>query len=301
VSRLSELVDELLPVLADPDDLPLLAAIGSTNRTMVYGPLPDLLGWKAPSVCDVVMVVARVRAYPMTDGCAAGDAAQTGGGPQGGLLALALDRSGEIDSRLTLADGTELRQPPETGRILDALRRGFGLATPPPEASIHRYWCTVWMQTVAQADPSTFGSWLEVALAHPVVGAVVDGGGELSEELADLLIRGAGDPAQWGRVRRGMVEHPGWPGSLVDADVAAWMDDGMFCRHLVSLLPDLERVAGIVVALLPPDLGARLEALLADLDLAVMRPSGSAPQRRRTRPVAADRSARGPSRRRPPV
>ena len=110
------------------------------------------------------------------------------------------------------------------GRVVDACRRVLGLPTPPAPGS-PQVWATV--------------VWVDAVLAATLAADLGEPPGWHALAALDPLDH-AGDRAglTWSLVRAscaaGLVVVPG-----VDAELAAWMDDGMFAREATAALPPL--------------------------------------------------------------
>jgi hypothetical protein len=147
------------------------------------------------------------------------------------------------------------------GRIDDALRRCLGLPTAPPTTSTIGFWSARWFDAVVAEAATAAGHrrlrrWHAVARLHPAVPALV---ADLSEivtperlvELGEALAR----LRDWEEARRSVAA-----GTLVvpglDAETAAWLDDGAFSRWALAGFPDLAELARAVDCLVPPSVSA---------------------------------------------
>ncbi len=132
-------------------------------------------------------------------------------------------RSGEEVSVLRFSDdldGTVVDEPQSPGRVADCIRRAMGLATPAETpATLAAYWTDdVLLHLAARGHPSFNGALVERC--------------EIDEFLADR-------PLSWGDVRWAVIEAGG--NVVLDASLAAWMDDGMFARLMLAEMvePDI--------------------------------------------------------------
>src|SRR5438309_1819400 len=87
----------------------------------------------------------------------------------GGLcLACVVSRRGTVGWRVRLADGTHHDQAPDEGFMLDILRRGLRLPTPPPPAIVGLD-LVRWVEAIEGTAETRDGrlSWADVVLLHP--------------------------------------------------------------------------------------------------------------------------------------
>jgi hypothetical protein len=154
------------------------------------------------------------------------------------------------------------------GLIDDALRRSLGLPTAPPPRTTHELWALLWLDRIAQlavAGRLERAPWDLVAQLHPLFDALRETGEAAVIGWArDHLVR-AGDllaierPWGWflGPARDGATTTAG-----MTAEMANWMDDGMYARHLLAGMPPMEPVLRDLGALLPDQVLERLVATL---------------------------------------
>jgi hypothetical protein len=165
---------------------------------------------------------------------------------------------------------TELPGHPE-GVVADACRRALGLPTgPPPEGSTARLWAQCWLDRIVEAAAQPGGrrrvrSWRAVASLHPAVGPRLD------LTAADPP---AHDPARLAELARRWSEAWPWPRlraepAAVDLPwldrtpaLAAWMDDGMWARWLLSALPHLDDLQASVHDLVSDLVAARVDRVI---------------------------------------
>ena len=207
---------------------------------------PDgLVGWVATADCQAVGVIATGRLRPM-EGAPAG---LIGPSRNGIRMACLVTRHGEVAWKMLLPDGATSDEPPTEGRMLDCLRRCFGLPTPPPPVGLGRLQVVAWLATVLeQAQGSRRPlSWSEVSRLHPVAQALGAELGGPSSELVPALLRMAASVWSWEDFRLQAEREPGLE-DIVDPGLAAWMDEGMFARWVLS---DLQSPDELLTALRP--------------------------------------------------
>ena len=177
-----------------------------------------------------------------------------------------LDRSGDVAAVIRQADRvTAMREAPE-GVVADACRRALGLPTAPAPPSTLGLWTLTWLDRVVEAAghaPAGAGlrSWSAIARLHAAAGPPGD------EPLTVL------DPASLAGAAAALAQT--WPWSRLRADpsvldvagpppaanLAAWMDDGMWARWLLARLPAPDDLMAAVRALLPAALAEGVEVV----------------------------------------
>ncbi len=140
---------------------------------------------------------------------------------------------------------TETEAPPQ-GLVPDTCRRVLGLATPPPEVSVERWLSSLWLEEVfaaVVADPAAQWTWDRLLGARPVTDW-------------DFM-----DGHSWEELR---LEFTRFKNTMfgVDAELAAWMDTGMFARALGEAVPPSELLLADLQALLSGPVHAQLTDFL---------------------------------------
>jgi hypothetical protein len=221
---------------------------------------PDgLLGWVATPDCRAVGLIAsgRLRALP---GAAAGAV-----GPARDRLRLAclVTRNGDVAWKMELPDGTGrgLTQDdaPSEGRMLDSLRRCFGLPTPPPPVGPGRLQAVAWLVSILEQGAGSRQrlTWSDISRLHPVALALqTDLRGSDAGVLPGLL-RMAGSAWSWEDFRQ-HAERDGSLADVIDPKLAGWMDEGMFARWILSDLPSPDELLARVRPYLAPSAARRL-------------------------------------------
>lgn len=177
-----------------------------------------------------------------------------------------LDRSGDVASVIRRGDEVTVMHQPLEGTVADACRRALGLPTAPPPPSTLELWTLTWLDRVVdlagrRAIGGGVGSWPAIAKLHAAAGSPADDPlGALDPPGLAAAAAALADAWTWSRLRAEptVLDMPGPPPS---ARLAAWMDDGLWARWLLSLLPAPDDLMAAVHALLSPALAARVETV----------------------------------------
>jgi len=228
---------------------------------------PDgLLGWTAPPDCVAVGMVATGKLV-LVDG--------QDGSRQGRSrisMSCVVGREGQSGWFLRLSDGTTSRIAPEEGRVLDCLKRCFGLPSIGVLAEVSELHGAAWALSVlefALASPDPL-PWSQVTRLHPLA-RVLDGyldagqvdrgaGGPPAPSALDSLIRMAANGWSWEEIRLDAAR--GGLASLVEPELAEWMDEGMFSRWLLGQVPSVDQILRDLDGFLTPTAAKRLAASL---------------------------------------
>lgn len=251
---------------------PKLVPVGSGGEPV--GPPPDLsdaadpvgalFGLVAPGGWQAVGFVAEGTAQGLS-----------GSGPQPVRLVVAVDRAGRTASRvrdqsgpvaLSERDGDGLE-----GRLVDACRRMFGLRTAPPDGGSDALWAALWLDDVLAglAGTDRARDWPTVASRHPGARAVVDADPALADLVPAELVavgRAMARARPWAELRTANAEGR-WRADGISAEVAKWMDDGMFARAALAPFPPLADLLEAVGELVPAVVARRVAAALGDWEL----------------------------------
>lgn len=226
-------------------------------------PVDTLLGWDAPPDVDTLVFVGEGTAS--TAGAAARSLPPEGSGPPTVRVVVAVDRAGHEAGRLRVGTTVEHR-PPAGGRLLDALHRCLGLATPPPAASTAGLLAALWLGALADHHGAPRLGWAAALRLHPAAGALDaaagDSTGSLPEAALEEAIVAAPRVWTWDRLRVATAEL-GTLDLLCPAGLAGWMDEGMFARWVTGSTATVAALAAAAEAATAPAAFRRLRALLA--------------------------------------
>ncbi len=177
-------------------------------------------------------------------------------------------RDGTLVGNVRLADGRVIDEAPPAGLAVDALRRAFGLPTPPATFPIGELLTSMWLSGIineaAAARPRGRGlTMAAVARIHPALVLLEAGGRRVSAatlvEAAVALER----VLSWADVRR--MAQGGWFPTQVDQELAGWMDDGILARWLISSFPPVAELAEEACRVLRPPVAAAVRDALREM------------------------------------
>jgi hypothetical protein len=218
-------------------------------------PLDLLLGFLAPPHWRALGVSCQGDAHLLGAGQPAAPAPRTQ--PHRATVTVLLDRSGGSAGLLRRGPAATTLPGPPQGEIADACRRALGLATAPPPATTLDLLTLTWLDRVVDLagraeTASRLRTWAAVARLHPAAAAE---GHRAAATVSPVALAASAatlaDAWPWARLRA----HPSalaLPGRLPSAAEAAWMDDGMWARWLLSRLPAADDLVAAVDGLLPP-------------------------------------------------
>jgi hypothetical protein len=158
-----------------------------------------------------------------------------------------------------------------SGLLDDHLRRTLGLATLPAPASTLPFWTALWLDVLcARAACGELGgaTWSDLAARHPArrLARLARQAGETGEQRSwgDIDLVEAGERLArswtWAALRRASAGTVDDILGVLPADVAAWMDDGLFARLHLSEFPEILDLLDVLEGTLDPALMTRLRA-----------------------------------------
>jgi len=183
-----------------------------------------------------------------------------------------VDRQGGSASVMRHAgEEPALGGPEGQGRLVDVCRRALGLTTAPPPEESTGLWALLWLDGLLAraARGEKLAGLVAAARAHPAIEMVAEREPELVEEAAHRLVRLGllfGQARNWSHLRRAAAAGT-WTVEDLDADGAAWMDDGMFARWVTADFPLLDEYLVELDALLSEHVMAGIRGVLAQWEL----------------------------------
>lgn len=257
--QMMERIEAAIPVEAPTLWIRVLAAPTTAAATPaepaaieVDPDLPALMGYVAPPSCIALAIVGGGRAHrweppaPHTDhtrrpdpatSTATADQPPIDVPPEGMRITTVclMDRAGRMAGHTRFADGSEIAAPPETGRLVDALRRAFALPTVRPQLPATELVSRFWLANVLAAaeDRAAPLNWKRVRELHPSAKVLKDVGEPLTGPALDRARRVSAAVWTWSRLRYQAIEGD-WLPEIVDSKLAAWMDEGMFSRWVLD-------------------------------------------------------------------
>ncbi|MBN2622126.1 MAG: hypothetical protein JXA83_02100 [Acidimicrobiales bacterium] len=217
-------------------------------------PLDLLLGFRAPPHWRALGVSCDGRTHRLD---ASGRYDDTATDSDDVTVTILVGRDGAAAGLLRRGGQVTPQPGRPQGAVADACRRALGVTTAPPPSSTLGLWTLSWLDRIVDVATRADGaarlrSWAAVAELHAATG--LDGHGAVATSAPVALAASAATLAEawpWARLRAepAVVDVPGPQPSPA---LAAWMDDGMWARWLLSRLPRLDDLVAAVHALLPP-------------------------------------------------
>jgi hypothetical protein len=215
----------LVMVTDDPDGE--VVSLGTKPLPEGSHPLEHLLGFVAPESWTAIGAVCFGVASP---------------GPRRARVVTLVSRAGNEHAVASLDDGTVIDQPGE-GKVGDALRRCLGLPTAPPPCTTAELFGGQWLLAALTAGGGRRRmTWPELASLHPcMMLAELQHGRRPAPSTLVAEARDLAEALTWADLRRLTAAGSIAPARL-SADIAAWMDDGMFARWVMADLPPTDRL-----------------------------------------------------------
>lgn len=219
---------------------------------------PGLLGWTAPESCRALVMVATGRVH-VEDGPSDRPPGLQPGVTAGARLACIVARDGSVGWSLQIPGAEVPADPPEEGRLLDTMKRCFGLPTPPPSEGCGALRAAIWIGSiidVSAISPDRL-SWSQVSELMPRVQPGRPG--PALSTVDEMLAFMEQEPPTWTwEDLRVSAVRSGWSDPVVSASIAAWMDEGMFSRWILDAMPSTDDLLASVRPALSPVAARRL-------------------------------------------
>jgi hypothetical protein len=176
-------------------------------------------------------------------------------------------RATAADMAEASGDGEVMTSGEPEGRVIDALRRALGLATPPPVSGTADLLAMVWIEALIEGSAKAVAGgreleWDQAAAAHPAMQTLSREGHDIDVEHVAMIAQVATAAWSWENLRLKAVEEA-WVQDLVPRGLAEWMDEGMFARWLMAGVPPLGLLKREAEGCLPPRVWRQVEAVLA--------------------------------------
>jgi hypothetical protein len=274
-------LEELLDTLdraASPDDAPfLVAAFGAAHDGGVLvtdGDVSHLLGWRVPPECWAVGLIGAGNRIPLHSTLAEEEAADSE--HQRMRLCCLVGRDGAVATLLRAPDGAGMASGDAGGRVIDALRRALGLPTPPPEEDTAQLLAILWIdELLAAVDSGVILGWPAAAGLHPAMRALASEGHDIAPEHITMIARVATAAWSWENLRLQACQED-WLRDLIPAELAEWMDEGMFARWMLAGLPPFAAVSNALSGALAPKVWSEVLAVMAATGVATDGGNGDA-------------------------
>lgn len=281
LTRLAELIHR------DTDEATAAALVTVTYRTtdieIGFWPIPEevghptdvLVGWLAPTSCDVLGLVTWGWAVPLPLAMGFPSAGSVeGNGRERVRITTLLARDGTSAS--VIASEEDPRAEPRViaevpaGWGSDALARSLGRPTPVPTASIGACVEGAWLAAIQHhiwshggCPPDPLPEWEEIAMLHPLapVGMALPG------DLLALQVRALEQESNWGRLRQLFSQNQLSPSRTqppvgTTVTLARWFDDGSFSRWAERRQPGVTDSLFEILDVLPEQVGHNLMSAL---------------------------------------
>lgn len=176
-------------------------------------------------------------------------------------------RTGLTVARVAMADGRRHEQvtdraDADVGVVAESVRRALGLPTAPAGFPPSELITSIWLNDVAgaAADAMSDGrvlTWDQLARLHPALQMLKLAGRH--DQPAELVAgaRALGRVLTWETVQQQCADRA-WLATIVEPEVARWMDGGMLARWLISHFPPIDHLLREATRPLGPDVSRQL-------------------------------------------
>ncbi len=241
------------------------------TRPLDGHPVEELIGFTAPDAWCGFGVAATGSCLPLPgDGCA--EPLIPARTPV--RLVHLVGRTEASHSLVSTESGEVLEPSPSgvVGLVDDVCRRVLGLCTTPPDGTPAALWARLWLEAVVAVPPAPGApEWSAVAALHPAVQQVRRADPELALIAAgDLELAGRVMAETWSWEELRLRCAAGGPSTIsVSPAQAAWMDEGMFSRMVLSGFAELRDLLEVALEQLSRAVGARVVTCLRSWGLDV--------------------------------
>jgi hypothetical protein len=183
-----------------------------------------------------------------------------------------IDREGSAAGLLRTDQGVRALPGRPEGLVADACRRTLGLPTAPPPDSTEGLWALAWLDRIVETTTSGASrsgptTWRRLVGLHPAVAL-------LDPAAVPVLATLPTGPGALRAAATGLAEAWPWPRIRSEPQVirmpwldltprlAAWMDDGMWARWVLSGFPQPDDLRAAVHSLLAEPLAAAVDQVV---------------------------------------
>lgn len=146
------------------------------------------------------------------------------------------------------------------GRVPDSCRRLLGLTTAPPSESMTTFVISAWLEVLTRhALDKPDIDWESIVALHPAHNLAPT---PATPSTLAAATRSLGTSLNWERFRCVIATVGGFPFGDNATEIAQWMDEGMFSRWAMELLPSRTDALDILESIIGPATYDRLWATL---------------------------------------
>ncbi|MDQ6617356.1 MAG: hypothetical protein M3083_22070 [Actinomycetota bacterium] len=274
LTRMAQSVESLLPAGAPPAWAEITGTVDDPEDMRWHRDVETLVGFVAPAACAAIATVGCGWAYGLPGEPHERVPLFAPGERRQARVVCLMTRSGDMAGYLREGSAILVNEPPTIGRIPDCIRRCFRLPTPPPEEPTDGLLASMWLNNVCGAAGRATRplTWPDVAGLHPVMQIAADNGVTVPMGQLVRILRVASDAWSWTYLAQ-QAASPGWLANLLPPDAAAWMDEGMLSRWLLSSFCRIDQLLDRVTPLVVPAAAKRLRLTLGQLEVLPVRPT----------------------------